>query len=114
MEMTLKHFQVIILFILRLVEYIKLLLTHKSAVLSGIRLDILTPVKIHVLIFFGYVYLLYWNMWGSLQILLLSSATKMEVEHISQTLQPIYQPITQCHEPEDHTTLMDNCESTVI
>jgi hypothetical protein len=47
-------------------------------------------------------------MWGSLQILSLSSAAKMEVEHTSQTLQPIYQPITQCQKPEDHTTLMDS------
>ena len=38
----------------------------------------------------------------------------MEVEHTSQTIQPIYEPITYCHKPEDQTTLMDNWESTVI
>lgn len=63
---------------------------------------------------FGYVYLLYWHMWVSLLILSLSSSAKMEVEHSSQTLQLISQPITDCHKPEIHTTLMDNWESTVI
>jgi len=50
-EMTFKHFKVIIPCIPRLEGYIKVLLIHKSAVLSGIRLDILTAVKIHILIF---------------------------------------------------------------
>jgi len=38
----------------------------------------------------------------------------MEVEHTSQTLQLISQPITDGHKPEVHTSLMDNWESTVI
>jgi hypothetical protein len=56
--MTLKHLQVIILFILRLVEYIKVLSVNESAVLSGIRLDVLTAVKIHVLIFWLCVFVI--------------------------------------------------------